>query len=487
MKEYFVLKPKNLNLTKLVTENKPDFKFNIDFAYFFISGIIEATQYELNEKEVWNPSVESCFINRDSQILQKYNQHYNKHVKYLTSNLASDDRILWKKNYTIGKCYGYQLAPHFFRDELEIYKITDKRLLKKIMESQTLSKIDNKVKKRYNFIINYLDKDKMKIVQEEKALEELYNDSKRKQSRQKYLSGATSIVNIMNGKYYISHNSATDGRIHTTITNTPKILRKYIRYEGEILAEVDLSSSIPFFLYYIMERAVTNRGDELSRRVSNNNLIRFMLGKATKTLDIIEINYFGELIMKNQLYEALMYDFLEVHQFDPTLKPDEYFLINFKKDFGRNFDGDLADLKKFAKKRILAMLFAETQHYIFEQAIFQKYFPTIHLFLKKYKRSIYKKLIGKGQHKKISYLGFQIESDLMLNHIARNFNNKFKRKKIILTIHDCLITKKKDVEILYDFMKETFLEQIGYSPNLKIEYWEEPQIEFSSLNFQKSA
>jgi hypothetical protein len=212
-----------------------------------------------------------------------------------------------------------------------------------------------------------------------------------------------------------------------------------------------------------------------------------MLGKQSETLDVKEVEHFGKILMNNEFYELFMYDFLDIHLFDETLKPDEFITINFEKEFGRPFDGCLDDLKKFAKKRILSMLFAKPSHYIHEQAIFQKYFPKIHFFIKKYKRRYCKELKSKGQHKKLSYLGFQIESDFMLNHIARDFNNQYKRKKIIFTLHDCIITKKEDVVLLREFMYEKFNELIGYSPNLKLEYWEDNPNSLQEMLLLKSA
>ena len=61
-----------------------------------------------------------------------------------------------------------------FNDELEIYKVTDKRLLSKIAKHQKPPQIDNAVRKKYNFLINYFDKDRLKIVEPEKAIKELF-------------------------------------------------------------------------------------------------------------------------------------------------------------------------------------------------------------------------------------------------------------------------------------------------------------------------
>ena len=53
--------------------------------------------------------------------------------------------------------------------------------------------------------------------------------------------------------------------------------------------------------------------------------------------------------------------------------------------FGYYFDGDIFDLKKFAKRRMLSMLFAPTSLYKFEQIVFQKLFPKILKFVNEFK------------------------------------------------------------------------------------------------------
>lgn len=495
MKEYFILKPKKLNLEERAAKHNPDFKFNFDFAYFFISNIIERTQYAFDESKQkidWNCfeeklNIKKYFIPMNSKINQRYNQNYKKHIAFLLENFFSDGRILWGEPYRKGKSFGYQLPKFYFNDELEIYKITDKHLLKQIKNNVKTPHIDNAVRKKYNFLINYFNKESLKIIKPEEAMKDLFTEFKETKNTKKYLSNSTEILNLLNNKFPFYHNKNTDGRIHTAITNFPKKIRKYLRYNNENLGEVDLSSSIPFIIYYILDRVVNNRVSDIIGGINNNYLLHYMLRKQSVALDIHEVERFGELIMNNKLYETLMTEFLDIRFFDTNLKPDEFILVNFQKEFNRPFAGDLDDLKMFSKKRILSMLFAKPNQFIHEQAIFQKHFPTIHLYLKKYKQSYCKELKGIGQHKKLSYLGFQIESDFMLNHIARDFNNTYKRKKIIISLHDCLITQKKDVPLLYNFMRNKFLELIGYSPNLKIKYWEVEQTDFHDLEINKSA
>lgn len=489
MKEYNILKPKKLNLEGLVAKYKPDFDFNFDFAYFFINNIIKETQFTFKDESIcWecfstNHNVKNHFISRKSDISQFYNSFYKKHIEFLLQNFPNDGRVLWGRRYSLGQSFGYQLSPYYFNTELEIYKITDGRLLKKIAKRELEPKIDNTVKKKYNFFINYFDKSRLTVHNTPTAMELLFNNFLETKNLQKYISNANQLLNVMNGKFSFDCKPRIDGRLYTAITNFPSILRQFLRYDEKILGEVDLSSSIPFFLYYVLNSVIKGNITEVKSRINNPNLIHYMLRKNVETLDITEVEYFGKIIIQNKLYELFIDDFSNIHRYGDNINPDTYLFENFKKEFFYPLNPENPDdLKKFAKKRILSMLFAKPCHYLIEQEIFKHHFPTILLFLNKYKKTILKELKGKGQHKKISYLGFQLESDLMLNHIARSFNNHYKRKKLIMSLHDCLITTKENVPLLESFMRDKFFEQLGFAPSLKVKYWEEtvmPLLPFS--------
>lgn len=138
----------------------------------------------------------------------------------------------------------------------------------------------------------------------------------------------------------------------------------------------------------------------------------------------------------------------------------------FKNMFGRAFDGDEEELKKYTKKRLLSMLFACPKEYTQEQAVFYNYFPKIHELIKKFKQSKFQGVSGFERHKRFSHLLFQLESHFMLNIIAREINNKFRRKIPFFTLHDCLMVKESDLEQVYELMHDIFVREIGYAPNL---------------------
>ncbi len=59
----------------------------------------------------------------------------------------------------------------------------------------------------------------------------------------------------------------------------------------------------------------------------------------------------------------------------------------------------------------------------------------------------------------------------MVNTIAREINNKFKRKIPFFTLHDCLVVRESHLEQIYDLMQEIFVREIGYAPNMTQKVW----------------
>lgn len=205
-----------------------------------------------------------------------------------------------------------------------------------------------------------------------------------------------------------------------------------------------------------------------------------MLDEVSGDIDKTELYDFGKSIIDGNLYKQfskllLNQDFYESKgkSFDKAFK---YYQFAFKYMFGYYFDGDLNDLKKFAKRRFLSMLFAPTNKFYFEQLVFKELFPTIHKFINEYKNAYqYKESVEfcytkKDRHKKLAHLCFQMEAKVMIDNIARDFDKLHKGKVPIFTIHDCLLTTESKAEELKNFMQNKFIDLFGIAPNLTIEY-----------------
>lgn len=449
MKEYYTIKPQNLDLENRIKHNPPDFKFSIDFAYMVISDIIHANAYDQYDNNKYIP--------RSSTILGSFNKLYNKHMKYLGTNFKGTGNVLYRKNYSVGKCYSYKLAPKYECKKLSIHKITSTSLIRKI-NKRNGSIITPAVKKNYKFLIKYFDAKRLTVNMDQAMNfnEFLYSSNN---NYQKYLYNISKILNIQNGKYFISHKAETDGRIHSNITTFPKLLRRFLRYDGKILAEVDISASVPTFLIFLLKN-LTTPNQHIDKIINKNKSYynQYMLVKNSVSLDDKEIEQFYELVKNGTLYEYLAKGFATIHLFDTSLKQDEYIQKEVFKTFGRKFDGDVDDMIKVVKTNILAMLNANPKHYVSEKAVFQYYFPTIHNFILKLKSK---------DHKFFSYMALQTESYFMLNVIAYSLNIEFWRTIPILTLHDCIITTEDKVDFVKTFMAKIFQQELGFTPSLK--------------------
>lgn len=516
MKKYNCLKIRTISIEEYIQKRKPDFNYSLDYFYFLLSIIIEKSTYLLKDKQ------ESLWVPLSSNIMRNHPYDYREHLRYLSNKGA----ILVRKPYSSGRCFSYRLAFSLQYEPVDIYNITDRKLNRYISRMGSKNdKLPNKFKKKYMFLKKYFNSDELKIDVSSAMNENLktFDESNLPEDKKviKQRNDVIQLCSFLNGDFNISYNPRTDGRVHTLLTRTSKSLRKFIRYNDKTLSEVDISSSVPLFLYHLMKGLkemdkksdsltiddlknhtinnqvdhlidlidnVTSDNDELisdNQKSSNNNhmssLIHYMSEKSTELPDDEEIESFGSKVKNGTFYEVFEDDVHTIHHFSKAnkkqdfreainkgdftrpLKKDEYLMENVKKLYGREFDGDQEDIRGVIKKNMLSMLNAKPGHYINEEAMFNMHFPGILRWLKEFK---------KEDHRLFSHLMLQIESNYMLNVVARKFNKKYNGKKPLFTLHDCLITTVDNLDTLYHFMFRELSKHLKLKPNLKKVIWE---------------
>jgi len=464
MNKYYILVPKNLNLEQRLSKFPPDFELSKDYCHYFISELIKESCNQDTDEFGSFESIIDHYIPRCAGINQSIYRDSKQNIHYLYKDFGGEGRMLWKRNYKPGGCYAYHLPKHYWGDgELELYCITEKTFVnkvKKINEPQ----IDNTVRKRFDFTRGYFDISRFNL-DAESALNELFLSYQETGDYNKYLLNAFIITDFKNGRFNFYHKPETDGRLHTAITPFPKLCRKYLKYDGENLAEIDLSSSIPFFLSYILTIPACgeDKAGILHAQLSStlDILYHYMIVESSVKPSDREMADFRQFVLNNQLYEYFMDSFMNLPNFE----------TGFEIMFDRPFDGDMDELRKYTKNKFLAMLFAHPKYYEHEQAVFYNYFPKIYELTKKFKQARFKGIKRSERHKSLSYLLFQLESHFMVNTIAREINNKFKRKIPLFTLHDCLVVKESDLEQVYELMHKIFSREIGYSPNMTKKVW----------------
>ena len=100
--------------------------------------------------------------------------------------------------------------------------------------------------------------------------------------------------------------------------------------------------------------------------------------------------------------------------------------------------------KPMVKEMTYKVLFGRNIHNSNADKIFKELFPTIHNFIKLYKKE-------KGDYKVLAYELQKAESNLIFNKIIREVKNTYPEIKII-TVHDSIIIPRKmkdKVEIIF--------------------------------------
>lgn len=239
MKTYYILKPKKLNLEYLVNKYQPDFEFNLDRAYLIIYLVLILGHEKDN----------LLMVGLHSKLLERIiGKDYHKYIRFLLDNNSGTGNVLKGSRYNVGKNpFKYRLTDYYFDGGFELYTITDYILINKYKQKFVNPSKNEAIRLNYFFLTKYFNNGKLTVSSPSDAIEEA-----NAQEQKKRLRNAKNIVNIMNGEHTITLKTKTDGRVHSNITRLSKKSRKYLQYQGEFLAEVDISSAVPFFLslYY---------------------------------------------------------------------------------------------------------------------------------------------------------------------------------------------------------------------------------------------
>ncbi|AYN05487.1 hypothetical protein [Flavobacterium sp. 140616W15] len=476
MTEYIILKLKNINIEERVKQFPPEYEsrtikdFNIDFAYLLIHFVLE--QMASRIEKYGDTNLYNSYNRLSSKILESYNKSYRFHIRYLCENFPCIGNVLERDDYSEGKCYGYRFRPFYYWEQLEPYVVTDRLLVKKLNNKNKLI-LKPEVEKNFNFLTEYFDSKRLTI-QFQDALNHNSDLLEEKGNMKNYLVDAFKILRIQNGTYYMSHNSKTDGRFHSNITGFSKEFRPFLRYDGEIISEIDISASVPTFLFYLISN-YRNSNSLLDKVINNTKSFyyHYIFSKEAVSIDNKEIQDFGSKILSGGFYSSFiskLEEFYKVeHTFDNSTYistyhqwqyEEYYFPQDSYKNYGRKSYPEKVT-KDYAKDVILKMLNAKNKMFLYEEMAFKSLYPTIFEFVSK---------IKERHHEDFSHLMLQTESYFMLKIVARRLKNKFK-KVPFFTLHDCICTTESNLNLVDEFVKTTLTAELGFVPVIKSKDW----------------
>lgn len=334
-------------------------------------------------------------FNLSSLILkEKYGQLYNYYMDYLI-----DNKILnLEGDYCKGKfTKKYSINNDILINDLKRYKNKDSILIKKnkaklLQLKEQFSKendlIDQDVKNKLIEDLFYID------IQFEKSI--YYLDNLEDKTHDVYNKNKYSVEAI--DDKHIFYHFDDFGRMHTNYTILKSFIRKNcLLIEGEETFEVDIQNSQPLFLTKIIS--------------SWNNT----------NIDQNEYSLFRQLTLNGKFYDYVM-DRLNIKDRNIIKK------MTYKVFFGKN--------NKHSKEDIM----------------FSSLFPSIHEFIKVYKKF-------HNNYKQLAYDLQKLESNLIFNKVIKKVMDLYPNARII-TVHDSIMSsrsyEKRIKNIFYTELKKEF-------------------------------
>jgi hypothetical protein len=454
------LKP---SLDQYNENNRPRLK--MDVAVFFIGLVNELnSHYRDNEMEKSNN-----FTPLNSDILKSYHSSYNKYFDFL---VKSD--FLDKDNYgtDIGRSNSYKIKDKYIEDGIMLYPIEYDKLLEKFnkkgLDKYQQEKFKDCVTKRPHLMTIFDDS----LSIDAKAA---YNEVKHlKDVEPRKYNNATVLIKEFKYKEWKAsinpYNS--DNRLHSNLTRSPKVLRKYITINGEHIVGCDIKTSQPYFFCVIL-KAILKKDEELLERVKATKILNGNVIEQLFNLDIDRqevIDFVLSVIDENKDFYFLFQSKLDI-KIDENGEP--YRMVsNFKsKDKGKkrrkqdeSFESHskkpYATKRDLAKEVVMEIFYSKPMSRMPEAVIFRKQYPTIHKVIKCLDENSVK----------FSQLLTYIEAFVLLDVVAKQINDKYPNMPLG-SIHDCLVTTTKHENALRKEMIYLIQEVTTLKAKVDVEDW----------------
>ena len=318
-------------------------------------------------------------------LKEKYGHLYNYYMDYLIETKT----ISMVANYRAGRnAKVYKISEHILKGKIKRYINKDNTLLKKYKNKVSQVEEDGIKNELIDADIKAMLVDDLFYTKVEFDKAIFYLDNLQHNDTDIYNRNRYS-VECVNDKHIFYHFDGY-GRMHTNFTILKSFIRKNcLLLDGEETHEIDIVNSQPLFLTKII-------ADSESKWVNKE-----------------EFELFRDLTINGNYYQYVMNHMKTKDR--PMVKEMTYKVL-----FGRNMHNSKAD------------------------KVFKELFPTIHNFIRFYKKE-------KADYKVLAYELQKAESNLIFNKIIREVKNSFPEIKIV-TVHDSIIiprNRRDEVEAIF--------------------------------------
>lgn len=271
-----------------------------------------------------------------------------------------------------------------------------------------------------------------------------------------YIGQMMNQVEDLDKKRYNLSLSSSNLRFHSNLTSLPRVLRPFLKINGQSIGEVDISSSQPYILSTILNQEfITSQKDGYNIHTIHNNLHKDLIS----TKSIIPSNKKGN---NNYVLGVHMND----DECDGLFK---FTQIDFSQDFYQHilcegirlYPEYLKSRKKFREGR--SYIKKHIMNFLFERREFFREENEVIILLDLMNPSLCNYIDRFNQiygTRDFSILLQRTESFLMLENVCRKIHTEFPEIPFY-TIHDSILTTQSNLDIVINTMNDTILEITG--------------------------
>ncbi|WP_333800408.1 hypothetical protein [Phnomibacter sp.] len=409
--------------------------------------------------------------------MQSFNHEYAAYLKYLVQKgiLECDNQYIPEQ-----KSKGYRFTAQYRNSDLQQIKITKPAICKKLdAEYFSGRKAHPELARWFNYKLrlNYT-----KAVERNEQFYHENWDIHEPKLLSKYEHNKYKLTEFSNQSFYFQQDEFA-GRIHSNLSNLPKIFRPYVTYDKQPLVCVDIKNSQPYLLTRILQ---PNFFDKAARQLIKSGLLYASIadiamletkqrkaiatkkkkGKCKNTPDKLRSMKQAQQQAK-KLYENIQQSVASIPEQEMmdyksaalggTLY--EMFIQRYTMETGLIIE------KPQAKLFFLKTLFSSPRWGVNNlesgKAIMSKMFPSIFQVIEMSKM-MYKNYLA--------CLLQSMESNIILHRVATRI--AWERPNLpLFTIHDSIVTTLGNQDYVNNVLLEECLQATGFLPATSIEIW----------------
>lgn len=303
-----------------------------------------------------------------------------------------------------------------------------------------------------------------KVIIQQQYLDDLQSGMDENLANDKRSTRIARVHKFQKGDFSLKVDSFS-GRFHSSLTQLPRKLRSTIRFEGQKLCSIDISNSQFYMTNIFFESAFW-------LEQTGSSILHL------KTVDIDYSLYHRPSREAEGLFIMCQNSMLQVdcQSVDVSLfrilTRTGYFYTYMHKKFLQECSQQmvvkygLKDLSE-VKRMMMRIAFDDSSEAQINKSpahechmIFREHFPSIAAIIQ---------YLKKRDHRDVSRLLQKIERHIIIDLATKEMVEK--HHLAVFTIHDCVVCKPQDLDLVRHILRTHLQQAIGLAPTLKVDYW----------------